>query len=72
MSVTTRYQGEQMIDVGVIGVGAMGRHHARVYSELESVRLVGVSDVNEKRLVERSPAHTIRDFIQTISSSSRK
>lgn len=31
--------------VGVIGVGAMGRNHARVYSELPDVELVGVADV---------------------------
>jgi UDP-N-acetylglucosamine 3-dehydrogenase len=32
---------------GVIGVGAMGRNHARLYSELPGVELIGVSDVNE-------------------------
>ena len=30
----------------VIGVGAMGRNHARVYNELESARLVGVMDAD--------------------------
>ena len=35
------------LKVGVIGVGAMGRHHARVYSSLPFVTLVGVADVNE-------------------------
>lgn len=34
--------------VGVIGVGAMGRNHARVYSELEGVELVGVADSREQ------------------------
>ncbi|MDD5112011.1 MAG: Gfo/Idh/MocA family oxidoreductase [Candidatus Altiarchaeota archaeon] len=33
--------------VGVIGVGSMGRHHARVYSENHSVEFVGVSDVDK-------------------------
>jgi UDP-N-acetylglucosamine 3-dehydrogenase len=32
---------------GVIGVGAMGKNHARLYSELNGVELIGVSDVNE-------------------------
>lgn len=32
--------------VGVIGVGSMGRNHARVYSELEGVELVGVADAD--------------------------
>ncbi|HUJ94401.1 MAG TPA: Gfo/Idh/MocA family oxidoreductase [Terriglobales bacterium] len=39
-----------MIDVAVIGVGAFGRNHARVYHQLaqqgEQVRLVGVVDSN--------------------------
>ncbi len=30
----------------IIGTGAMGRNHVRVYSELESVELVGVADPN--------------------------
>ncbi|MGQ3414373.1 Gfo/Idh/MocA family oxidoreductase [Natrinema sp. LN54] len=34
------------IDAGVIGVGNMGRHHARVYNELPDVELVGVYDVD--------------------------
>ena len=32
--------------VAVIGVGSMGRNHARVYSELEGSTLVSVADVN--------------------------
>lgn len=31
---------------GVIGVGAMGENHARVYSELRTVELVGVADLD--------------------------
>lgn len=32
--------------VGVVGVGSMGQHHARVYQELPTVDLVGVSDAD--------------------------
>ena len=32
-----------MTRVAVIGVGAMGRNHARVYSEMPGVELVGVA-----------------------------
>ncbi|RLI89949.1 MAG: gfo/Idh/MocA family oxidoreductase [Candidatus Altiarchaeales archaeon] len=32
----------------VIGVGAMGRNHARVYSELDGTELVAVADANPK------------------------
>jgi predicted dehydrogenase len=34
---------------GVVGVGRMGRHHARVYSQLADTRLVGVVDANPER-----------------------
>lgn len=33
--------------VAVIGVGNMGRHHVRVYSELTNVELVAISDINK-------------------------
>lgn len=32
--------------VGVIGVGSMGKNHARIYNELEGSHLVSVADVN--------------------------
>ena len=38
-----------MIPVGVVGVGSMGRHHARVYRELPGAKLVGIHDADEKR-----------------------
>ena len=34
-----------MLKVGVIGLGAMGKNHVRVYSELPEVELVGIADV---------------------------
>ncbi|REG06267.1 Gfo/Idh/MocA family protein [Pelolinea submarina] len=36
--------------VAVIGVGSMGFNHLRVYSELDGVQLVGISDVSAERL----------------------
>ncbi len=38
-----------MIKVGVIGVGSLGFHHARIFSSMEDVRLVGVCDVDVNR-----------------------
>ena len=35
--------------VGVIGVGALGRHHARHLAQLEGARLVGVTDIDSAR-----------------------
>jgi UDP-N-acetylglucosamine 3-dehydrogenase len=36
-----------MLRAAVIGVGAMGQHHARVYNELSEVELVAVADLSE-------------------------
>lgn len=40
------------MDVGVIGVGAMGKNHARVYSELKSVDTLHLFDLNTKAAEE--------------------
>jgi len=40
---------KQPLRVGVIGVGYLGRHHARIYQELPMVSLVGVVDINRSR-----------------------
>lgn len=32
----------------VVGVGAMGRHHARIYSDLADTNLVGIADPNQE------------------------
>lgn len=37
------------LNVAIIGGGNMGRHHARVFSELKGVNLVGVCDTDETR-----------------------
>ena len=37
------------IAVGVIGVGHLGRHHARIYAAMPGVRLVGVVDRDAER-----------------------
>lgn len=38
-----------MIRAAVLGVGAIGKHHARIYSELEGVTLVAVADPDAGR-----------------------
>jgi UDP-N-acetylglucosamine 3-dehydrogenase len=35
-----------MLKAAVIGVGAMGQHHARVYDQMPATQLVGVADAN--------------------------
>lgn len=37
-----------MLKIGVIGIGNMGKNHARILSNISSVKLVGIADINEK------------------------
>jgi predicted dehydrogenase len=37
------------LPVGVIGVGALGQHHARHLAQIEEVKLVGVCDLDSRR-----------------------
>nr|WP_246279843.1 Gfo/Idh/MocA family oxidoreductase [Natronomonas salina] len=46
-----------MINAGVIGVGSMGQHHARVYRELPGVDLVGVYDVDHDQAMAVAEEH---------------
>jgi predicted dehydrogenase len=48
--------------VGVVGVGALGQHHARVYAQLPDVQLVGVHDVTAARAQEVAGRHGTRAF----------
>jgi predicted dehydrogenase len=47
---------------GVIGTGALGRHHVRILSELEGVELVGVCDARTETAVEVATRHGARVF----------
>ncbi|MEI6149179.1 MAG: Gfo/Idh/MocA family oxidoreductase [bacterium] len=53
---------ERKLKVGVIGVGALGQWHARVYSELPQAELVGVYDVHEPRAEEIAARYRTRAF----------
>ena len=46
----------QCLKMAVIGVGALGRHHARILSQIENIDLVAVADPNEQQ--GRSVAET--------------
>lgn len=50
-------QAASALQAGVIGVGSMGRHHARVYAELSDVELAGVSDTNPDRAAAIAERH---------------
>jgi predicted dehydrogenase len=48
--------------IGVIGVGYLGRHHARIYSELEGVTLAGVADTDPAKGEELAAKYGCRSF----------
>lgn len=50
------------VRVGVIGVGYLGRHHARILASLDGATLVGVTDTNAERAREIAAAHGTRAF----------
>jgi predicted dehydrogenase len=64
------------MDVGVIGVGAMGKNHARVYSELKAVDNLYLFDLNTKaaeELGQRFGAHvatSIDELLRTVDAVS--
>lgn len=43
-------QTNDVVEVAVLGVGRMGRHHARTYARLPQAKLVGVVDFDEERV----------------------
>lgn len=47
------------IRVGVIGIGNMGQHHARVLSLLKDAELIGVSDVSVERGRDTASKHRV-------------
>ena len=51
-----------MIRVAVIGVGHLGKQHARLYAQLPGVELVGVADIIETRAQEIAGLHRTTPF----------
>ena len=53
-----------MIKVAVIGVGTMGKHHARIYAGLPDVELVGIADVKDvvHEIAERYNTEAFLDY----------
>lgn len=50
------------VRIGVIGVGYLGRHHARIYSELEGIELTAVADTEEGKAAEIAKLYGCRSF----------
>jgi predicted dehydrogenase len=53
---------EQHVTAAVVGVGRMGRHHARTYAKLPGVQLVGVVDPDEDRAGETADTYATTPY----------
>jgi len=66
----------QPLRVAVVGVGHLGRHHARLYASLPQARLVGVADIDPSRAQEIASAYgarataDYRDLIDQVDAAS--
>ena len=50
------------VRVGVVGVGALGQHHARIYAQLPGARLTGIFDIDGARAREVAGRHDVPVF----------
>jgi len=57
--------GPNSLRVGVIGVGHLGRHHARILSTLPGVELVAVVDTNRSRAEEVAAANNTQPLFDS-------
>jgi predicted dehydrogenase len=60
-----------MIKIGVIGVGSIGAHHARVLAELYDVELAGVVDTNlshARKIASRYKCPAYKDYREMIDA----
>ena len=48
--------------VGVVGVGHLGKHHARLYADMPGVELVGIVDILPDRAAEIAQTHSAQPF----------
>ncbi len=53
---------QRKIKAGVLGVGSLGQWHARIYSEMPDVELVGVFDADRKRAQEIAERYHTKAF----------
>jgi predicted dehydrogenase len=61
----------KLLNVAVIGVGAMGKNHARVYSDIDNVYLVAVADTNEsnaKNIAKKYGCKSYKDYKEMLEN----
>lgn len=53
---------QNVVKVGVVGVGSFGQHHARIYAQHSEARLVGVLDLSSDRARDIAQRHGCGQF----------
>jgi predicted dehydrogenase len=53
---------EKKVKIGVIGVGHLGRFHAKLYKEVASAELVGVYDSDQERAKQIASEFSVKNF----------
>ena len=53
---------KEKIVCGVIGVGSLGQHHARIYASMKNVEFAGIFETNDARAAEICAKHQCRRF----------
>ena len=51
-----------MLKIGVVGVGHLGKHHARIFSQIENCKLIGVYDKIPERANEIANLYSVKSF----------
>ena len=64
------------IKIGVVGVGHLGKHHAKHFSNMPNVELIGVYDVDRRRCREvanenmTTPFESLDALLETVEAVS--
>ncbi len=51
-----------MIRIGVIGTGVMGAYHVRALSEMDGVKLIAISDINEEKVKKLAEKYRLEKY----------
>lgn len=59
----------RQVKIGILGVGSLGQHHARIYSEMAEVELIGVfdADTGRARDIARKCKTTAFDSLESLA-----
>lgn len=62
---------DRKVRVGVVGVGSLGQHHVRIYSEMDAAHLVGIYDADAARAAELAAKYKTKAFasVQDLASA---